>query len=144
MKTPGVCVHRDAGREVAARIARSDLLVYLTPMTFGGYSSELKKALDHVIPILLPDLRLRRRHTAPARYDVSHNLLAVGSRPPGADGAAAQTFRRLVLRNALNMLPPRWAAGVVNGGADDREVRVAVNALLAEVAGAPSLEEVAS
>ena len=42
------------------------------------------------------------------------------------------------------MLPPRWAAGVIARGTADWEVRVAVNALLAEVAGAPSLEEVAS
>src|SRR5664279_5308588 len=61
--TPGVCVHHDDGREVAARWVRSDLAVLLTPVTFGGYSSELKKALDHVIPSLLPTMRRRGGET---------------------------------------------------------------------------------
>ena len=50
-----------------------------------------------------------------------------------ADGPEAQTFRRLVERNTYNMQPPRWTAGVLEQGASDWEVRVAVNALLAEV-----------
>ena len=97
VKTPGECVHRDAGRDVAARILRSDLLVYLTPTTFGGYSSELKKALDHLIPNLLPYLRHASGDTRhPRRYNVSHNLLVVGIAPAGAEGAAEQeTFRKL-------------------------------------------------
>ena len=135
VKTPGVCVHTDAGREVAARVARSDLLVYLTPVTFGGYSSELKKALDHVIPILLPDLKKSGSDTRhPQRYRRVHDLLAVGTVPAGeADGAEAHTFRRLVGRNALNVCPTRWAAGVVESGSGTREVRTAVAALLGQI-----------
>jgi len=48
-------------------------------------------------------------------------------------GPEAQTFRRLVERNTYNMQPPRWTTGVLEQGASDWEVRVAVNALLAEV-----------
>lgn len=135
VRTPGVCVHTDAGREVAARVVRSDLLVYLTPVTFGGYSSELKKALDHAIPILLPDLKKTGSGTRhPQRYERAHDLLAVGTVPAGeADSTEAHTFRRLVERNAMNLRPSRWAAGVVEGGTDDREVRVAVGALLGRI-----------
>src|SRR5271157_4765419 len=135
VKTPGMCVHTDAGREVAARVARSDLLVYLTPVTFGGYSSELKKALDHLIPILLPDLKKTGSDTRhPQRYERVHDLLAVGTVPASeADSAETHTFRRLVQRNAMNLQPSHWAAGVVEGGTDDREVRVAVAALLGQI-----------
>ena len=140
VKTPGVCVHTDAGREVAARVARSDLLVFLTPVTFGGYSSELKKALDHLIPILLPDLKRTGGDTRhPQRYERVHDLLAVGTVPAGAaDSAEAHTFRRLVERNAMNLLPSHWAAGVVEVGADERGVRVAVGALLDQIGVDPS------
>ena len=134
-KTPGVCANHDDGRDVAARWARSDLAVFLTPVTFGGYSSELKKALDHVLPTLLPFMRKRAGDTRhPQRYERSRSLLVVGTVPAGqADCAEARTFRRLVERNTLNMQPPHWAAGVLERGANDWEVRVAVNALLAEV-----------
>jgi multimeric flavodoxin WrbA len=135
VKTPGVCVHKDAGREVAARAARSDLFVYLTPVTFGGYSAELKKALDHVIPLKLPDLKRIGPDTRhPQRYDRNHDLLAVSTVPAGqGSGAEARTFRRLVERNALNLRPERSTAGVLESGAGEWEVRVAVNAWLAEV-----------
>jgi hypothetical protein len=144
--TPGVCAHGDAGREVAARWVRSDLVVLLTPVTFGGYSSELKKALDHVIPILLPYLRKKGADTHhPQRYERRRGLLAVGTVPRGcADGPEARTFRRLVERNVLNMEPPRWSCGVLESGAHEWEVRVAVGALLDEVGVSPARDAVPS
>ena len=142
--TPGVCAHHDDGRTVAERWVRSDLLVLLTPVTFGGYSSELKKALDHVIPILLPYLRKRGDDTHhPQRYERTRDLLVVGTVPAGqADGPEARTFRRLVERNTLNMEPPRWATGVLEEGAGEWEVRIAVDALLAKVGAAPARDMV--
>ena len=142
--TPGVCAHHDDGREVAERWVRSDLIVFLTPVTFGGYSSELKKALDHVIPILLPYLRKRGEDTHhPQRYERERDLLVVGTVPAGQpDSAGARTFRRLVERNTLNMEPPRWATGVLEEGAGEWEVRVAVDALLAKVGVAPARDAV--
>jgi multimeric flavodoxin WrbA len=144
VKTPGVCVHNDAGREVAARAARSDLFIYLTPVTFGGYSAELKKALDHVIPVLQPFMQKRHGETRhPQRYARQHDLLVVGTVPAGrAEGAGARTFRRLVERNTLNMQPPRWTVGVLESGAGDWEVRVAVDELLAKVGAKPARDAV--
>jgi multimeric flavodoxin WrbA len=133
--TPGVCAHHDDGQRVAERWVRSDLVVFLTPVTFGGYSSELKKALDHVIPILLPFMQKRHGETRhPQRYQRRRDLLVLGTVPAGeAGGPEARTFRRLVERNTLNMQPPRWTAGVLESGSGEWEVRVAVNALLTEV-----------
>jgi len=140
VKTPGVCVQPDAGRRVAERMACSDLLVYLTPVTFGGYSAELKKALDHLIPVLLPDLKKTGDDTRhPLRYERARDLLVVGTVPAGEkDGAEAHTFRRLVARNALNVRPRRWAAGVVEDGAAEPEVRVAVGGLLSRIGVGPA------
>ena len=149
-QTPGVCAHRDGGRTVAERWVRSDLVVFLTPVTFGGYSSELKKALDHMIPILQPFMQKRHGETRhPQRYPRRRDLLVVGTVPGGqADGPEAATFRRLVERNTLNMQPPRWTVGVLEQGAEDGETRVAITALLAQVgvgvpaAGGAGLEKV--
>jgi multimeric flavodoxin WrbA len=134
-KTPGVCVQRGAAREVAARMARAELMVYLTPVTFGGYSSQLKKALDHLIPTVLPDLRKIGPETHhPHRYDRVPDLLVVGTVAAGAgQGREAQTFRRLVARNVLNLRPGRWAVAVLENGSDERQVGGAVAALLADL-----------
>jgi len=134
-QTPGVCAHHDDGRKVAERWAHSDLHVFLTPVTFGGYSSELKKALDHVLPVLQPFMEKRHGETRhPQRYARPHDLLVVGTVPAGqAEGPEAQTFRRLVERNTLNMQPPHWAVAVLESGASDREVRAAIDALLVQL-----------
>ena len=48
-KTPGRCGTDDASQTLARLFVHCDLLALLTPVTFGGYSSELKKAMDRMI-----------------------------------------------------------------------------------------------
>ena len=71
IKTPGICRTRDAGRYVARAFRASDAVFFLTPVTFGGYSSELKKALDRCIGLVAPfstrvrgEVHHRRRYAA--------------------------------------------------------------------------------
>ena len=134
--TPGVCTYKDPAREANERAARADLFVLLTPVTFGGYSAELKKALDHCNGIHLPYLKKLGADTHhPPRYDRVHDLLAIGTVPAGeAAGTEAETFRRLVARNILNLQPGRQVTGVVESGCGEQEVRTRVAALLAEAA----------
>ena len=42
VKTPGECRTDDDGREIAKKMVQSQLIIHFTPITFGGYSSELK------------------------------------------------------------------------------------------------------
>ena len=54
VRSPGMCNTDDDNGEIAARIIQNDLVIYLTPVTFGGYSSELKRMVDHQIQNILP------------------------------------------------------------------------------------------
>jgi multimeric flavodoxin WrbA len=36
VRSPGICTVDDDNRVIASKVARSDLEVYLTPVTFGG------------------------------------------------------------------------------------------------------------
>lgn len=38
VKTPGVCVIDDAGRDIARTYMCSDMVIFISPITFGGYS----------------------------------------------------------------------------------------------------------
>lgn len=111
--TPGVCVHAGPHRDIARDVVRSDLLVVLTPVTFGGYSSALKRLLDHCIPLISPWFTKvdGETHHEP-RYERFPGLLAVGLMET-PDAAAAEVFQRLVRRNVLNMYPPGHAAAVL-------------------------------
>lgn len=117
VRTPGICVIDDAGRETARAALRCDLLVFLTPIAFGGYSSELKKAVDRMLPLLSPFFtRIGGEIHHLPRYPVSPSVLGVGllDRP---DPERERIFRTLVARNALNYHSPRHAAVVVADGA---------------------------
>ncbi len=103
IKTPGICVRDDIARKVARDVVQSDVLIYITPVTFGGYSSELKKALDRNIPIILPFFqKIKGEIHHKARYDHYPNLLVIGylDKP---NPEYEETFNFLVGRNALNM-----------------------------------------
>ena len=111
VKTPGICVIDDYGREATKKIVQSNLMIWLTPVTFGGYSSELKKALDRSIPILLPYFESYRgqiHHRM--RYDKQPKLVVIGTEPRNTD--YGETFLALTERNVLNIRPPKHAAGV--------------------------------
>jgi multimeric flavodoxin WrbA len=77
--TPGVCVQPGAHREIARELIQSDLVVWLTPVTFGGYSSILKRLLDHCIPLVSPHFAKvdGETHHEP-RYERFPSLLVVG------------------------------------------------------------------
>jgi multimeric flavodoxin WrbA len=100
--TPGICKIDGAGRSLAEVVAKSDVLAYLTPVTFGGYSSELKKALDRSLGVLLPFFKRidGEVHHAP-RY-AHHLAIGVGATLKHPDAEAETTLRTLVTRNAIN------------------------------------------
>ncbi len=106
LKTPGTCKTDDAGREIAAAFIQSDVVTLLTPVTFGGYSSELKKALDRNAGLVLPFFTHIRGevHHRP-RYARYPALLAIGLLPQ-PDPVQERVFHTLVGRNALNMHAP--------------------------------------
>jgi len=54
LKTPGVCVKRDDSAILCRAALRSDLLLFATPMILGTTSALLLRAVEQMIPLLLP------------------------------------------------------------------------------------------
>ena len=120
IKTPGICVASDEGREIIQTIIRSDMTILFTPVTFGGYSSVLKIIVDRFVPLVLPFFGqyYGETHHAP-RYSSYPRLLGIGVQPHFAK-AEAELFKALVGRNAINFHAPSFAADVF-GGEEDNE-----------------------
>jgi multimeric flavodoxin WrbA len=141
LETPGLCRTADRGRDVVRAMVHADTVVLLTPVTFGGYSSVLKRVVDRWIQVLLPFFETYHGELHhPLRYGRFPRLVAVGIQP-AADEAEATVFRTLVARNALNFRAPSHAVEVVTAGmtADELAARL-TRALLrheAVPAGAP-------
>jgi hypothetical protein len=137
VRTPGLCARSEAANRIASAVIGSDLTVFLTPVTFGGYSSELKKAVDHLIPLLSPIFRRVRGevHHRP-RYSRYPDLLGVGlSR--AADPEAEEIFKRLLARNALNFYSPAHDAWVVPEDDPGPALRSRLTAFLRRAEGRP-------
>ena len=133
IKTPGECLVDDAGREVAKSLVQSDLVVFLTPVTFGGYSSELKKALDRIIPIISPFFAKVDGETHHVkRYDRYPKMLALGLLPE-ADDASAAVFKTVHSRNAINAHAPAAAAATVVAGTHLEDVAKSVRFAFSQI-----------
>jgi len=113
VKTPGLCVEADAGRDIARAIVRSDVTVLFTPVTFGGYSPELKKMVDRFIQLISLFFQMDHGEVHhPPRYSQRPRLVIVGVQRT-ANRAEAHVFKTLAGRNAINFHPPSYAAEVV-------------------------------
>lgn len=134
VRTPGICVLDDFGRDLARLAAESDLMVFLTPVVFGGYSSELKKAVDRfACSLLLPffkTIKGKTRHGP--RYRRLPRLIGVGFLP-GPDRESEEIFRALVEGNTANLHSPAWASAFFYGGQDAELIREKMRELLRAV-----------
>jgi multimeric flavodoxin WrbA len=107
VKTPGTCIDTgDPANAIAAALMRSETIVLLSEITYGGFSFDTKSFLDRSIQNLLPFFEVvagEMRH--PLRYERFPDMLVIGfgQRAPGEE----QTFARIVERNVLNMRPAR-------------------------------------
>ncbi len=101
IRTPGECFQNDDMRLIVHSLAASELLIYLTPITYGGYSSLLKKAIDRSMPLGEASYIVQKGHLLhPMRYGRKY-ILAVGF--SNGDSEEEANFNLLVSRNALNM-----------------------------------------
>ena len=129
-QTPGICLIDDDARKVTRKMVESDIVVYLTPITFGGYSSELKKALDRSIGMVLPFFtKIDGEVHHKKRYEHAPMFMAVGtlSQP---DDESERIFKALVGRNAINMHNKAHAACVVYDGQSADVIEQAIGTAL--------------
>lgn len=105
-KTPGRCRTRDAAPDITQAIHDADLVVFLSPVVFGGYAFALKKLVDRLIPLTdsffheqAGTTRHQRRYT---RYPA---MLFIGlAEQPDAE--TRSLFAELAGGNAINLQTP--------------------------------------
>jgi multimeric flavodoxin WrbA len=136
-RTPGECVIEDDARDVLRSYVGSDIVTYVTPVTFGGYSFQLKKLLDRIILSVL-DPRFTTvggevHHLL--RYRRYPRTIGLGTLP-SPDPEAERLFARLVARNGLN-IHQTVESIVLVGVADPESARRSAEKLL-DRAGVPA------
>jgi multimeric flavodoxin WrbA len=145
LKTPGVCVYGEAGAEAILRAyVQSDMVVFITPILFGGYSSQMKQMIDRFVSLILPyiDMYHGETHHKP-RYAKYPRLVVVGVQGR-RDTEEARLFKLLVGRNALNFHSPSYAVEVVGSSDRSEELRKTFQSLLTRQDAFPTIESTRS
>ena len=108
-------------------LVNSDQVIFISPIVFGGYSAELKKALDRIIGYLNPDLmKVKGEVHHKPRYDNRFDLIGVGI-SEGDNDENSKIFKNLIKRNAINFHCKNQASFVIN---TKETVEVIVNSII--------------
>ena len=133
LKTPGLCRFNDDGRQIAEAYIKSDLVIFFTPVTFGGYSSELKKALDRIICLITPFfIKINGETHHQPRYEKYPMLMGIGVLPK-SESNSERIFNTLISRNALNFHSPSHISGVVLNSQETDEQRKIIQSLFTAI-----------
>jgi multimeric flavodoxin WrbA len=131
--TPGECIADDINRDIAADVITSDVVVFVTPVVFGGVSSELKRMQDHLIPLISPFFRSLHGETHHhKRYDHYPAMIGIGLQSTDNPTQAAM-FHDLIERQAVNFGDCPRASAVWPLALPCDEVPANVKPLLASV-----------
>ena len=106
-RTPGKCVIRDDAVTVYPLIARSNQVLYVSRIQYGGYDTIMKTMLERAIPVQQAFIRLLHGETHHIQRSVAPKqavILAYGEISPEEQAH----FQRLVARNAHNMNFTSW------------------------------------
>lgn len=101
-KTPGRCVIRDDAVKIYPAIAKSEQVLYVSRVKYGGYDSVMKTMLERAIPVQQAFIRVLDGETHHVQRAVQMKravILAYGT----TSDAERDLFRALVARNAKNM-----------------------------------------
>lgn len=130
--TPGKCIVDDNMPDIIRAIASSSCIVLLTPIVFGGYSFQLKKAVDKFSLMAVPLFIVKEGHLLhPTRYGYK-SIISIGTTEKNIKGET-ENFRLLLERNALNMQCPYHKALIFNKSEENQEIEYEILNMLKEV-----------
>lgn len=101
-KTPGKCVIDDDAAKIYPVIAKSDHMLYVTRLKYGGYDTVMKTMLERALPIQQAFIHIDKGETHHVQREVAWKeavLVAYGD----ICQEEKEIFRRLIARNTRNM-----------------------------------------
>ncbi len=116
-RRPGMCVQEDQAHELCRSIMASELILNIAPMSFGGYSSSAKAALDRIIGLISPFFTMVEGEVHhKLRYERMPSMATLGINHYVGEGrectGCAEIFEKLFFRNAINFHPPAAAVDI--------------------------------
>lgn len=102
IKTPGKCVLKDRCSVIPSYISKSSEIIIVTPLLYGGYSSNIKAVLDRSIGYVLPYFQIvsgEMHHKMRYQNPFKLSVYFYGE----CDNEEKDIAQRLVKANAVNL-----------------------------------------
>ena len=133
--TPGICtgVKNDDANNIVEKVIQNDLLVFLTPLTFGDWSSEIKAIIERMLGLLQPGVMIvdgESHHLK--RYERYPSILAVAV-TDNLDKEEEKLFEKLLERHSRNFYPPVYKTEVFQKNEDKMKIQDRVNKSINEI-----------
>ncbi len=133
--TPGICtgVKGDNANEIVEKVIQSELIVILTPLTFGGYSSELKKIMERFLGLVQPGVNQDKGESHHRkRYERYPSLIAIATTEKD-DKEEEELFRLLINRHSKNFYPPKYSTEIFKEDTDSDSIRAGLKQIIEEM-----------
>lgn len=105
-KTPGICRFQDDGVDYLKSLIKSDLLLFASPVSGGFLTSQTKKAMDRIIPDLLPYIEIHKGECHhKKRYSEKRSVGFILLDQSDIETQAREIIYEIIDRTALNMRP---------------------------------------
>ncbi|MDF2612986.1 MAG: hypothetical protein K0S71_772 [Clostridia bacterium] len=103
IKTPGKCMMKDVTTAINEDIIRINIVIYVTPIIYGSYSTAIKRTLDHIVPILLPFFKKSKGEVHhEQRYSKRPNFMMLAYNET-ITSEERETFIALTQANSVNL-----------------------------------------
>ena len=123
VKTPGRCIIDDDIDKLSRISVNSDLTIVITPVVFGGYSFQLKKGMDRIIPNILPFFtKIKGEIHHKKRYEILQKFIGIGTLHQ-KDPESEKIFYDLLKRNAINFHNKEHPGTVIIEGESSTEIK---------------------
>lgn len=103
IKTPGKCIIRDDAVKVYPYIAKSDELIYISQIKYGGYDTMMKTIIERAIPVQQAFIRLIDGETHHIQRAVKRKKATIIAYGNNIEDDEKAIFEELISRNAYNM-----------------------------------------
>ena len=131
-KTPGLCIMTDdCVNSIAGQEIRSDALILLSKICYGGYSYDIKSFLDRSIPNILPFFEtVNGEMHHKMRYERFPYMITIGYGT--CTPQEREIFISLAERNALNMRPPKYFVFTIQNESEISETMKSLSVILSQ------------
>jgi len=116
-KTYGKCIVRDDADRILSRLIRSDIMVLVTPVTWGSYSFKTKRILDKCAVIGDRHYHVKNGEMVKGRLGNNHHFYVIGVKDQ-CSAEEKEVFKNLVAEN-IKIMDINGNSYVVEPGTSD-------------------------